>query len=469
MIKIRHKIMLWVAGAGLATSLVFSIAVFLEMREQPLDLLDAQLKAMAVSLARQMSADRRFLDGEDSAVIIFASEQDWIRIYDERMRLLFQSALAGAVDLPFSSGKQDDACTVTVPIPKNIRGVPHEEGERAAFRIFAEYREVAGKLRLFQVARPVQRFDDELGDLAAAIGVGLLISTTLLFCVSYFLAGRIVRPIVLITRRAREINADTLEKRIPVGASHDEISELAFCMNQMFDRLQHSFARQKQYLSDVSHELKSPLAMLRIFFEEAARHQKDPIRFQQQLQAQEGNVRRMERLVKTMLELSLLEVRNSCNDESFNLTELLCSVVDDFAPLLEKEELLLVKELPPCLDIRGDKDALRRVMINIMDNAIKYNQPRGRIEIFAGRKGDRILVSVYNTGLGVPETELEKVFEQFYRVEKSRSLEYGGAGLGLAMVKKIVQMHGGTVKMDSMVGKWVKVTLELPVSRGLSG
>lgn len=466
MIKIRHKIMLWVAGAGLATSLVFSLAVFLEMREQPLDLLDAQLKAMAESLDRQLSVNRSFPDGEDSAMIIFVSEQDWIRIYDERMRLLFQSALAGAVDLPLSPDKQDDAYTVTVPIPQNIRGVPHEAGERAVFRVLAEYRETAGKRRLFQLARPVQRFDDELGDLLAAIGVGLLTSTLLLFSVSYFLAGRIVRPIVVITRRAREISADTLEKRIPVGASHDEISELALCMNQMFDRLQHSFARQKQYLSDVSHELKSPLAMLRIFFEEATRQQKDPARFQQQLQAQERNVRRMERLVKTMLELSLLEVKNACNHESFNLTELLCSVIDDFAPLLEKEEILLVKELPPRLDMPGDKDALRRVMINIMDNAIKYNRPHGRIEILAARKEDRILLSVYNTGQGVPRTDLEKVFEQFYRVEKSRSLEYGGAGLGLAMVKKIVQMHDGTVKMDSEEGKWVKVTLDLPVFRG---
>ena len=99
MIKIRYKIMLWVAGAGLVSSLVFSLAVYLEMREQPLELLDAQLVSMAAGLSRQMAADPRFLDGEDSATILLASEQDWVRIYDERKRLLFQSTLAGMVDL----------------------------------------------------------------------------------------------------------------------------------------------------------------------------------------------------------------------------------------------------------------------------------------------------------------------------------------------------------------------------------
>lgn len=466
MIKIRHKIMLWVAGAGLATSLVFSIAVFLEMREQPLDLLDAQLQSMAESLDRQLAVNRNFPDGADFAVILFASEQDWIRIYDERMRLLFQSPLAGQVDLPLSDDKEDDAYTVTVPVAENIRGLSREKGDDAAFRVLTEYRETAGKRRLFQLARPIQRFEDELGDLLAALGVGLFASTLLLLCVSYFLAGRIVRPIVLITRRAREISADTLEKRIPVGESHDELFELALCMNQMFDRLQHSFDRQKQYLFDVSHELKSPLAMLRIFFEEASGQQEVPARLQQQLQAQGQNVGRMERLVKTMLELSLLEVRNSFNHQSFDLIELMGSVIDDFTPLFEKEGILLAKEFPSRLDMRGDKDALRRVMINLLDNAIKYNQPRGRIEIFAACKEGRILISVWNTGQGVPETELEKVFEQFYRVEKSRSLEYGGAGLGLAMVKKIIRMHGGAVKMESREGEWAKVTIELPVSRG---
>lgn len=468
MIKIRYKIMLWVAGAGLATSLVFSTAVFLEMREQPLELLDAQLTAMAASLGRQMAGEQHLQTAGTSTRILLASERDWIRVYDEQMRLLYQSALAEVVNLPLSQEKKSDASTVTVPLPKNSLFLSHGEGNEISFRALVVSGDIAGKLRLIQIARPLERFDDELGDLLAAIGVGLLVSTILLLCVSYALSGQIIKPIVLITRRAREINAHTLEKRIPVGKSRDEIFELATCMNQMFDRLQLSFSRQKQYLSDASHELKSPMAMLRIFFEEASLRHGLPPAFQQQLQTQERNVRRMERLVKTLLELSLLEVKNSLNMERFCMAGLIRSVLDDFMPLLEKEQISLASDLPQRLDMRGDKDALRRVMINIMDNAVKYNRGNGQIHILATQIDNRIVISVYNTGLGIPAAELTNVFKQFYRVEKSRSLQYGGSGLGLAMVRKIVRMHGGSVHMDSVEGKWAKITVELPAIGGLS-
>lgn len=464
MIRIRYRIMLWVAGAGLVTSLVFSLAVYLEMREQPLELLDAQLAAMADGLSRQLAADGRFFGDGQGVRLLLASEQDWVKVYDQRMRLLFQSSLAEMVELPFAPEGEDDGRTLTVRLPEKRSFLSHGKKDRVAFRVLVESRQIAGHHWLFQLARPIHRLDDELGDLLAAMAAGLLVSTLLLLVVSYVLAGRIVRPIALITRRAREINADTLEKRIPVGASDDELAQLSRCMNQMFDRLQHSFDRQKQYLSDASHELKSPLTMLRIFFEDAASHHQLPADFQQQLEAQRRNVRRMERLVKTMLELSLLEVRNSCHREPLDLTGLLASVIEDFEPLLEKERLRLVSRLPSRLDIRGDRDALRRVMINILDNAVKYNRADGLIEIDAARNGNRIRISVLNTGPGVPAAELEKVFEQFYRVEKSRSLEYGGAGLGLAMVEKIVRMHGGVVRMESREGEWAKIILELPVS-----
>jgi len=466
--KIRHKITLWVVGSGLLTSLLFSLVVFWEMREQPLEVLDLQLKAMAADMAGQMAKKKSLLKAGQVNMIFLPSGRDWIRVYDQEMHPLYQSGLAEVVDLPLYRDKEDGAYTVTAHIPKGSVSFPQDEKGDVAFRVRLIMENIAGESRLIQVARPVEKLDEEIADLLAAIGIGLAVSTLLLVCVSYILAGQIIKPITLINRLAREINENTLEKRIPTGKSRDEISSLVNCMNQMFDRLQFSFSRQKQYLADASHELKSPIAMLRLFFEEAALRQDLPKVFQNQLHTQGRTVLRLDRLVKMLLELSVLEVKESLNPELFSLTDLARSVLEDFMPLIEKAKIHIETDLPEYLSMQGDKDTLRRALINIVDNAIKYNVENGQIKFVAAQKNNGIFISVYNTGPGIAEDDLENVFEQFYRVEKSRSLQYVGAGLGLAIVRKIVQLHGGTVKMESEEGVWARITILLPVNALLS-
>jgi signal transduction histidine kinase len=231
----------------------------------------------------------------------------------------------------------------------------------------------------------------------------------------------------------------------------------------MFDRLQFSFARQKQFIADASHELKSPIAMLRFFFDEAIQRRDLPEAFQQQMDNQMRNVLRMDRLVKTLLELSVLEVKTSLMPVPFSLSDLLRSVVADFMPLLEKEKIHIEANLPQALNMTGDMDYIRRVLINILDNAVKYNMENGQIMLTAAENKNNICISLYNTGPGIPEDELENVFDQFYRVEKSHSPQYGGAGLGLAIVRRIVQLHGGRVKMESLEGAWARITICLPI------
>ncbi len=460
--KIRHRIMLWVAGAGLSTSLVFSLVVFLELREEPLEIIDSQLKTAADTVAGEIAKVSGPLPGAQGIVLPVSLKHYWIKVYDQDLRTAYASDLSRVADLPLYRDRGEDAYMVQAHVPRKRMDLQQDEDDDVAFRVRVIPEEIMGAPYLIQIAKPVEDLEKELFDLFTAIGIGLAVSTVLLICLSYVLAGRIVKPIAAINRLARDINENTLEKRIPLGKSHDEIHDLASRLNEMFDRLQFSFARQKRFLGDASHELKSPIAMLRLFFDEAVQRGDLPEDFVGQLNLQGHNVLRMDRLVRTLLELSILEIKASLTLEIFDFADLARSVLADFAPLMDQGKIQLETEMPPKLELRGDKDKIRRVLINIVDNAVKYNVEEGRIQWKAFETKGGVEISLYNTGPGIPREDLSRVFDQFYRVDKSRSTEYGGAGLGLAIVQEIVRLHKGKVSIDSQEGLWTQVDIFLP-------
>jgi len=462
LMKIRNRITLWVTVAGLLTSLVFSFVVFLEMREQPFKILDSELETMAAAVAARLARAQSPLEAGLPDIISIPEEPGWIKVYDQDLRPIYQSELSEIVALPFYRNKRDGAYTVIVHIPESSPRFRQGGSDEVSFRVRVLAKAIAGKKYWIQTARPMEKLEEEISDLVTAICIGLAVSTALLLCVSYVLAGRIVRPIAAINRLAREINETTLETRIPLGKSRDEIFELSTCLNQMFDRLHFSFIRQKQYLADASHELRSPIAILRLFFEEAAQRRDLPESFQQQLNVQGNNVLRMDRLVKTLLELSVLEVKASLVLKPFCVTDLVRSILEDFSPLMERANIRLETDLPKKLNISGDTDSIRRALINILDNAVRYNVEGGRIKVVVEQKDSAVCISFENTGPGIPKDDLKKVFDQFYRVEKSRSSHYGGAGLGLALVREIVWLHHGEVSIASEIGNWTRIDILLP-------
>lgn len=472
--KIRHRIILWVAGAGLCTSLVFSLVVFWEMRDQNLEMMDSQLRTAAHTVAEQLGTMQRPLPDDRVSVLLISSERVWIRVYDQYRRPIYSSELSQAVDLPLLQDRGDDAYMVNAHVPpkdiqldsddhhdQNSQDGRHNAHE-VTFRIRVIREDISGSPFLVQIARPMEEMDEEAIDLLSAIGAGLAVSTVLLVGLSYLLAGQIIKPIFAINRLAREIDEKTLDKRIPTGKNRDEIHELATHLNQMFDRLQYSFDRQKQFLADASHELKSPIAMLRLFFDEAFQRNDLPEDFLRQIDNQGHNVLRMDRLVRTLLELSTLEIKPALTFERFNIAELARSVAADFAPLAERSNIRMKINIPERIEMWGDEEKVRRVLINILDNAVKYNQQNGRIELTVTQKGEWIHISLYNTGAGIPDKDLPRVFDEFYRVDKSRSTQYGGAGLGLAMVREIVRLHKGTILIDSRLDAWTRVDIAMP-------
>ncbi len=457
--KIRNKIALWITGTGVFVSLVFSLIIFMEMRELPYKSIDTGLEVIAQILGRLAIAGEIPSLGHLGGDLPIDVNQYWIKVYDGNMKVIYQSELTHHVVLPMHDKNRAYTVTKTLLEKRDDSG---GKGKEATFRVRTVHLEKQGSRYTIVIARPVGELQDEVVDLVQSIALGLLVTTLLLIFLSYGLAGRILKPIGVINRLSRDISDRTLDRRIPLGKSRDELYDLSSSLNRMFDRLQYSFDAQKQFVADASHELKSPITLLTLFMEEAL-HRKDvPDSFMERLTHQMNILRRMSRLVKNLLDLSALKLKSTIDFEEVNLPGLLKSVLEDYEDVFTARSISVTMNIPEKLRVWGDKDQLQRVFINLMDNAIKYNYAGGEIKISAEAIGYDLRFSLFNTGRGIPRADLERVFDQFYRVEKSRSLQYGGSGLGLTIVKRIVELHGGTVQMESEPGAWTRISITFP-------
>jgi signal transduction histidine kinase len=310
----------------------------------------------------------------------------------------------------------------------------------------------------------MEKLEEEIWELVLGIFSGLVFSTLALVAISRFVAGKILRPIGRMKDLAQDIGEKNLDRRIPAGDGQDEFSELARTVNRMLDRLQYSFKRQRDFLFDTSHELKTPLTTMRLAIDEICIHDLEaaPLNTEKNLLRLRNQVLRMERLVKDLLNLSALETLTRLDLKPVPIASLLSSLAAEYRFLADARQITMEMRLPERLILQGDAEKLRRAFSNILDNAVKYNTDGGRIELTASPSAAGAAVTVFNTGPGIAEAEIPKVFDQFYRVEKSRSIHHGGSGLGLAIVKRIVELHGGTVRLESRQGAWTRVTILLP-------
>jgi two-component system OmpR family sensor kinase len=458
--KIRYKITLWIAGAGFLASLVFSVIVLWEMVEQPYRLIDKDIESMAKTVIRLFetttSQSKDFVQKE----FAFDTEQYWIKIFDNRLNVLYRSKLTQYTDLPLHN--KNRPYMVERIIPRERINLNQDRKNEVAFRIKTFDDRLWNQPCKVLIGKPVEKLEEEIVDLVQDIAVGLSAATLFLIVLSYYIAGKILTPISVINRMARDISDRSLDQRIPLGKSKDELYELSESLNRMFDRLQYSFAMQKQFIADASHELKSPITLLSLFMEDAI-HLKDlPETFRPRLIRQYNILQRMRRLVKNLLDLSALEIKEHMDFEELYLSELVKSVHEDFVEVLEARHIDVAIHIPDGLCIMGGRDSLQRVLINLVDNAIKYNVDGGKIEITAEAKNDTVYLSVFNTGKGIPKKDIDLVFEQFYRVEKSRSSQYGGSGLGLTIVKRIIELHRGNITIESEPEAWTRINIHLP-------
>ena len=265
--------------------------------------------------------------------------------------------------------------------------------------------------------------------------------------------------------RARRITAENLDQTVPVKNEKDEIGQLTATINDMIRRLHDSFAQVRQFSADASHELRTPLTVMRGEIELCLRNPKTPDQYRHVLESSLEEILRMSKIIDNLLTLGKADIGAAeVTFSEVELKELVAELYEDSVVLAEQKEICVeLKEASPIV-IVGDRVRLRQLFLNLVDNAIKYTPEGGHVWLSVRRENGSAVFEVQDTGIGIPAGEQQKVFNRFYRVDKARSRERGGSGLGLSIAKWIAELHRGSISVASEHGKGSTFTVRLPLT-----
>ncbi|MFC4113053.1 sensor histidine kinase [Nonomuraea zeae] len=285
--------------------------------------------------------------------------------------------------------------------------------------------------------------------------------------IGWVLAGRVLRPVRSITHTTEEIQATDLTRRIKLGGPRDELKDLADTIDTMLDRLEQAFSAQRQLIDDASHELRSPLTIIRANVDAvlAAPDASEEERTRAVAIVDRATTR-MTRLVEDLL-ASARRQGTAFADADLDLARVAAEACEEYAAPAAARQVSIVRDLPPGLGMTGDSDALRRAVANLLSNAVRLSPPGGVIRVAAGRADGWLWTAVRDDGPGLEKADQARVFDRFWRGESSRRDRH--TGLGLAIVRQIVESHGGRVAVFSTLGVGATFALWLPPRDGVPG
>ena len=277
---------------------------------------------------------------------------------------------------------------------------------------------------------------------------------------AYFVSGRALKPLRSFASQVEQVQLSNLADMKISEDVLPEFRQFSQSFNQMLERLNNAFAAQRQFTGNAAHELRTPLALMQAQLELFSAEHPDMLpETAEFLQLLREQTERLTRMTKTLLEMSNL--RQVARNERIFLAPMVEEIFTDLAPLAEKRSVTLTAEGDGVMT--GSDALIYRLLFNLTENAVKYNRPGGSVQVSATQEPEKILIRVSDTGCGIPEAYQQSIFQPFFRVDKSRSREYGGAGLGLSLAWEIVNLHGGNIWVEKSSEKGTTIAVELPV------
>lgn len=449
--SIRLRLTFWYGAVLSAILIAFSASVYLLMRHHLLALTDAGLAEELTELADEVAHS-------PSPTTIgprYAQHEGYeLQISTPDGRVLFRSDRIVPTGLPLA-GKPDvpgGAVGETVVLARLGR-------MRLASRPIAS---PFGRL-VIQAATSLGPFDAASRELLTVLLITGTTAVSVSIGVGYLLARKALAPVDRMVAEAAEITATRLDRRLEVPQAKDELARLARTLNDMIERLERSFARVRQFTADAAHELRTPLAVIRTSVEVALREARDPGSDRRVFEDLLDEADRLGRIVSQLLDLCREDHGITTSSRRLiRLNELAYEMTDLMQVAAGEKGLHLeVKGFPPCR-VRGDEDRLRQLLINLLDNAIKYTPPEGSVTVHGTIFDCSARIEVIDTGCGISPEHLPHVFERFYRADGSRGRIIDGTGLGLAICRSIAEGHRGQLWVESEPGCGTKVVIVLP-------
>jgi heavy metal sensor kinase len=456
--SLRVRLTLWyvfILGAVLA---VFAVGIYLTLRNDLYNLTDDSLETRAVELNNSLrfDGDTPSLDGVISELPVDEGEE-YVRLYDAQGNLQFDSRGPEALVPPLPAdveralgGESFDHSQET-----------NDETMRVRFSPVRREGEVVGVL---EVGQTEEEINETLGALTRILIVGYPLVLAIATVGGIFIAGRALAPIDRVTGMARRIQAEDLGQRLNLDLPDDELGRLARTFDDMIARLDEAFKRQRQFTADASHELRTPLTAIKGQIEVALDRPRDPESYREVLQTVNEEVDRTIRLTGSLLTLARADAGQiPLARDRIEIARLVEGASEHFAqPAAERKLSLEVLGGPPA-SVVGDEDLLLQLLLNLLDNALKYTPEGGRVRIGWQRSSDSLELRVDDTGIGIAEEDRERIFDRFYRVDKARSRADGGSGIGLSISRWIAGAHGGSLVATSNDGQGSAFILTLPV------
>ncbi|MBA4312945.1 MAG: hypothetical protein C0417_09975 [Chlorobiaceae bacterium] len=325
------------------------------------------------------------------------------------------------------------------------------------YKYFNQIVKEAPDKSIAEVLEPINNLFIGLGFVAVLVIIALLVG-------GYFISRSAFSKINRIVDTISKINVDRLFERIPHQNGKDELGKIISSLNEMISRLDVSFQQMKQFSADASHELKTPLAVMRAQLENGMKSNANLTELRDTIAECLDETLRMSNIVESLLLLAKNDAGQPIiKSEIINLKDLIEQTFEESKMLASQNSILVSLTNIEDATISGDVDRLRQMLLNLIDNAIKYNHPNGKIEIGLWKENNRAKIIITDNGIGIPEEDIVRIFDRFYRVDKARSRERGGTGLGLAISKAIVEAHSGCVYVRSTPKKGTEFTVIIPL------
>lgn len=315
------------------------------------------------------------------------------------------------------------------------------------------------------VAYPLDELKELLDNLFSIFIILIPIALAFSIVGGWFLANKALKPVDVVTKTVRQITAQNLDKHIPPRDVNDEIGRLISTFNSMIVRLRSSFEQMHRFSSDASHELRTPLTIMRGELELALQNRKSEEEYRKILISNLEEILRLSAIVENLLVITKAETgkQDFAFIEEVDLQDLMQGLYEDGEIIAEKKNIQIEMLKNEPARVKGDSTRLRQLMLNLIDNAIKYTPENGKVSLFLECVNGYAKLSVKDNGIGIPKEEQSRIFDRFYRVDKARSREHGGSGLGLSIAKMIAEQHKGKIEVESELNKGSVFSVYLPL------
>jgi len=457
--SIHTRLTLWYTGALLTILLVTSGFSYWLLAVALTRDVDPSLLGLAEVIRDSVAAGHGASGALEAAVGLDSEFRDhFVQVVDARGTPTYLSSRLEGRALPLSARALDNSRAgeqtfetlqrdhrqvrlVTLPIVRDGRP--------------SELVQVAGSLT--RSHRALARYLETLF-VIVPLGLGLAASGGAL------MARKALAPVDAMSRTARRIKAEELSRRVELRGTGDELDRLAEMLNEMLARLEGAFGEMRRFSADAAHELRTPLTALKGGLEVALRAARSPEEYRQVLGASLEDVDRLIRLAEDLLLVGRSRADLAAPRAPVDLEQLALEVLDVGAQLAQPRRVTIRIEVGEPVTVLGDVTALQRAVLNLIENAVKYTPAGGLVELTVDREDHSGLLSVRDTGPGIPSGEAARVFEPFVRLDAARSRESGGAGLGLSIARSIVVAHGGTLTLETALGHGSRFTIRLPAA-----